>query len=288
MDDLPEVSVIMPNHNNGRFVETAIRSVLDQTFSDLELVFVDDASTDDSHAVAKGLSEKDSRVRVLQTTKRVGSAGARNQGIADSRGRVVCFLDSDDVYAPSKVTDQLEVLDAAPEPVVVYCDWWRLDESGANLGPSRWKHPTKDGRIFSEALVQAYGGVAMCMMPRACIDRVGLFDESLVWAEDLDLVLKLAREFEFRYISKALYGYRSHESSKREVVAKRERMAWEALVIERHFKSEIGQLDTETKDRVVANLMRLYSMTGQRRKLMWYGMSSLKNLGRMLNLTAGR
>ena len=285
---MPEVSVVMPNYNNGRFVETAIRSVLGQTFPDLELIFVDDASTDGSVALVKGLSKLDPRVRVVEMAGRIGSAGARNRGIAESKGELVCFLDSDDVYAPSKLAEQLEVVKSSPKPVVVYCDWWRMDEAGADLGPSRWKHPTKDGWIFNEALSQVYGGVAMCMIPRACLDRVGVFDETLRWAEDLDLVLKLAAQFEFRYISKALYGYRSHENSKRLAVARKERMSCEALVIERHYKSHIGDVDSDTRRKVVANLMRYYSVTGQRRKLIGYGTSSLRSFGRMLALTLRR
>jgi glycosyltransferase involved in cell wall biosynthesis len=281
----PEVSVIMPNYNNGRFISTAIESVMAQTFTDFELIIVDDASTDDSVNIVQEHSKAHSRMRVVQMDHRGGSSVARNRGIVSSRGRKICFIDSDDVYSPLKLAIQLQALNMERQTVVTYCDWWRVDVAGNMLGPSRRKHPRKSGRIFNDAIAQTYGGIAMCMIPRVCFDRIGLFDESLLWAEDLDLLLRLAREFDFKYVDQALYGYRSHETSKRKVVGRRERLVCEALVTERHFLAARALIEDEAKKQVISNLIRYYHLTSQNRKMLHYGLSTWRGFGRMLSLT---
>lgn len=281
----PEISVIMPNFNNGRFIAAAIESVLKQTLADLELIVVDDASTDDSVRIAQTYSEQYETLRIVQMTKRVGSAAARNQGIVDAKGREICFLDSDDVYSPLKLSRQLEVLRGEGHPVVVYCDWWRMDETGNTLPAGTRNHPRRSGRIFADALTQTFGAISMCMTPRVCFDKVGFFDETLPWAEDYDLLLRLAREFDFRYIDQALYGYRTHERSKRKTLGRRERLLCESLVTERHFQAGKGLLDNQAKRQVIFNLMRYYSLTGQNRKMLRYGMTTPRGFARMCLLT---
>ena len=273
----------MPNYNGERFIGASIESVLGQTSPDFELIVVDDASTDGSADVAKGYSGKDSRVRVIRGDRRGGSAAARNRGIRASAGDELCFLDSDDVYSPRNLEVQLGAIEQAGETVVSYCDWWRIDEGGNSLGPSRRPHPTKSGRIFSDAMAQTYGGIPMCMIPRACFDRVGLFDEALLWAEDLDLLLRLAREFDFIYTGQALYGYRTHEGSKRMTVGRRERLHYVATVLERHFLENRALVERGARERVISNLTRYYALTGQRRKMLRYGLSSWSGLREMLS-----
>jgi glycosyltransferase involved in cell wall biosynthesis len=286
LDTTPEVSVIMPNYNNERFISAAIESVLGQTYTDFELIVVDDASTDNSVKIAQEYLKIHPNVNILQLNQRGSSSIARNLGLESARGREICFVDSDDVYSPFKLAYQFQALEEEGRPVIVYCDWWRLDEAGNLLGPSKRVHPRKNGRIFSDAIAQAYGGVAMCMIPRACLDKIGFFDVSLPWAEDLDLLLRLAREFDFKYIDQALYGYRSHKTSKRKIIGRRERLLCEALVTERHFNAAKALVDPEAKDKVISNLVRHYYLTGQNRKMLRYGLSTWRGIGKMLSLIA--
>lgn len=285
LTDEPEISVIMPNFNNERFIATAIESVLGQTFADLELVVVDDASTDASVRIVQTYSEQDERVRLVQESQRKGSAAARNRGIAGAKGSEICFLDSDDVYSPLKLASQLQALREESTPVVVYSGWWRIDEAGKTLPAGKRNYPRRSGRIFSDALTQTFGAIPMSMIPRVCLDRVGLFDESLVWAEDYDLLLRLARGFDFKYLDQKLYGYRSHDTSKRRVVGRRDWLLYEALVTERNFQAGKGLLDNEAKKQVISNLIRYYSLTGQNRKMLRYGITSPDGFAKMLLLT---
>ena len=168
-----EVSVVMPNYNKAKFLPRAIQSVLDQTYSPVELVIVDDASTDESVSMAdKYLAAYTDRIRLIKLDQHRGPAAARNEGIRASRGDVVCFLDSDDVYSPLKVEHQLRALGDEVKPVVVYCDWWRIDEGGAMLAPGKRERLRKSGQVFSEALCMVFGFSTMFMVRKEALEEV--------------------------------------------------------------------------------------------------------------------
>lgn len=99
----PRVSVVVPNHDYGRYLAEAVSSALEQGYADLEVLVCDDGSTDDSVAIAEELAGRDARVRVLASAENRGQAAAFNRGVAAATGEVICFLDSDDVWLPGKV-----------------------------------------------------------------------------------------------------------------------------------------------------------------------------------------
>ncbi|HEV2139111.1 MAG TPA: glycosyltransferase [Nitrososphaerales archaeon] len=270
----PEVSVVMPNYNKGRFISAAIQSVLDQTFSDLELIIVDDASTDDSVLVAERYARAHgTKVRLLEFSERKGPAAARNAGIRSAKGEVICFLDSDDLYSPQKVERQLDALKAETKPMVVYCDWWRIDQEGNMLNRGKRERLQKSGRVFPNALRMVFGFSTMFLVRKELLEAVGLYDESLWWAEDYDLALKLARDYDFKYLEEQLYGYRTHEENTRNLRSRKERLYYEGLVTERHFKSGKSLLDAESENKVTSLMMRYFALTGQRSKMLRYGLS---------------
>lgn len=107
----PTVSVIMPLYNSSAFMDESIRSVLDQSFADLELILVDDCSTDDSLAGARALAAQDDRIAVVALPDNQGGGAARNAGIAAARGRYIAFLDSDDIWESEKLAVQLAAME---------------------------------------------------------------------------------------------------------------------------------------------------------------------------------
>ena len=131
MGDL--VSVVMPNFNGARFIGQAIRSALAQTYGDLEVIIVDDCSTDDSREIVAALEHSDPRVRSFHHADRTGPAGARNRAIAEARGRYIAFLDSDDVWEPSKLARQIP-LHESTDCVLSYASYRRIGETGKALG----------------------------------------------------------------------------------------------------------------------------------------------------------
>lgn len=131
-ESLPLVSVIMPAYNGQEYVEQAIRSVMDQTVQDWELLVIDDGSTDNTRAIVEGLSREDSRISLIRNEANMGVAKTRNRGLALSKGTYVALLDSDDYWAP----EMLQKMIARAEETkadIVYCSYAIVDEQGQKL-----------------------------------------------------------------------------------------------------------------------------------------------------------
>ena len=105
------VSIIMPSYNCGAYVEETIRSVQAQTYSNWEIVFVDDCSTDDTIKVVSEMQKQDSRIRLFQNEKNSGAAVSRNRALSEACGRWIAFLDSDDLWEPTKLEKQVKFME---------------------------------------------------------------------------------------------------------------------------------------------------------------------------------
>jgi len=187
----PLVSVVIPVWNRAPVLGRAVASALAQSLPDLELIVVDDGSTDDSVAVAARTG--DPRVRVLRHAARSGVSAARNRGLAAARGELVAFLDSDDEWRPPKLERQVAALGAGPDrAAVVYCGFERHDDAtGARLGRSGEAYA---GDVYRHLLAGWHPGTAsVFVVARAALREAQGFDERLATAEDYDLWLRLAR-----------------------------------------------------------------------------------------------
>ena len=128
------VSIIMPMHNSGMFVSQAVESVIAQTYSNWELLVVDDASTDNSIDVVMSYVERDSRIHLLINDNHVGMPYApRNYGIGHAKGDYIAFLDSDDMWLPNKLSEQLPLFDER-RVAVVFSNYEKMDEAGNREG----------------------------------------------------------------------------------------------------------------------------------------------------------
>ncbi|MBP8951377.1 MAG: glycosyltransferase [Armatimonadetes bacterium] len=192
---MPKVSVILTIYNQAEFVRDAVSSVLGQSFTDLELIAVDDGSEDDSFEILASFSDPRLR-RVRQKNRGVGAA--RNRGFKLCKGAYVNFLDGDDYFGPEKLARQVEVLDSSPEIGLVFCDVIMVGSDGRPLSD----YTVKSGlRPFSENLLAALlaGGFMpphAVLMRREVFQQVGMFEEdrSLAGNEDYDLWLRVAAE----------------------------------------------------------------------------------------------
>lgn len=182
----PLVSVIVPCYNTARFVAEAIDSALAQTLADLEVVVVDDGSTDNSAEIVKAYT--DSRVRYVHQANR-GLAGARNTGIRNARGRYLSFLDADDTMLPEKLAKQAAFLEADKGYGLVAGGYHRTDEEGRLLYVERRPAGDIAGR---DVVLRSQFPVNVVLVRRDAVEAVGLFDESFRRAEDWDLFCRLA------------------------------------------------------------------------------------------------
>lgn len=127
------VSVIMPSYNSEKFIAQSLESALAQTYADLELLVIDDGSTDGTLGIAQGYAKQDSRVKVLKMPSNGGAAESRNLGIQHAQGRYIAFLDSDDLWLPHKLERQIGWMDEAKRPFT-YTAYDKIDEEGQPLG----------------------------------------------------------------------------------------------------------------------------------------------------------
>ena len=186
--DPPLVSVVLPTYNRACLIGRSLRSALAQTLTDLELIVVDDGSTDDTPALLGEVS--DARVRVFRLDENRGASRARNAGIERSRGDWVAFLDSDDEWEPAKLDRQLGRARADPSAGLVYCGYERRDQVTEHRATPRW--PLHEGDVLDHLLAGWRFPTALAMVRRAALLEVGGFSADLDCYEDYDLWLRLA------------------------------------------------------------------------------------------------
>jgi glycosyltransferase involved in cell wall biosynthesis len=214
-DDL--VSVILPVHNGAKFVEFALESALRQTHRNLEVVAIDDGSTDDTLKILEKYAARDPRVRVFSQANG-GVARARNRAIAEARGEFIAPLDADDLWEPSKIASQLQrLIESGEETGFVYSWWIWIDRNGVVLDRSpRWKI---EGEAF-ERLTQINfsGNASVPLFRKRCIQEAGGYNEELAASdaggcEDWELVLRIAEHYKIAVVPDVLIGYRRLPSS---------------------------------------------------------------------------
>jgi glycosyltransferase involved in cell wall biosynthesis len=206
------VSVVLPTFNRAGTLLRSARSVLNQSHRDLELIIVDDGSTDETHDIVDAIS--DSRLRYIKFDRNCGQSVARNAGIAASRADLIAFQDSDDVWLPRKLERQLSVLFAERELAGVYCDLWRRNISGESFLDQA--PDLTFGALFDRrpTLYQSFGvGIQTCLLHRQPLVDSGAFKENLRCMEDLELILRLVRKYRLRRIPEALVEYYESEGS---------------------------------------------------------------------------
>lgn len=222
----PLVSVVMPAYNARPFIDDAIRSILNQDYPRIELIVVDDGSTDGTPEAAERWGD---RVRVLRR-QNAGPAAARNQGMAAARGDFIAFLDADDVWLPGKVSMQAGYLQDHPAVGVVFggfSRWYaQADGSfGAPPSPVNLDRPLKlvpahSGWIYRDMLLDSVICIITAMVRRSVVETVGGFDETLATGEDYDFWLRVSRQFRVAELDRTLAYYRMHLASTTKVPRK--------------------------------------------------------------------
>lgn len=205
----PLISVVIPNYNYGCYLPQAIDSALEQSYPNIEVIVVDDGSTDDSEAVLRRYGK---RVRWFQQ-RHQGVSAARNCGIQESRGEFVAFLDADDMWRPAKLERQVELL-RNPAVGMVYCGVQHINASGQPLGTNV---SGRRGRVLKElALLRAPGvpvGGSSVLVRKECFERTGCFDVALSTSADWDMCRRIACHYEIEIVREPLVLYRLHDSS---------------------------------------------------------------------------
>ncbi|MBE9005795.1 CHAT domain-containing protein [Fortiea sp. LEGE XX443] len=203
---LPVISLIITVYNRENYLKSAIESVLSQTRQDFELLIWDDGSTDNSLEIAREYEQRDRRVRVIAGQDNIGQARVLKAAIAQTRGKYIGWVDSDDLLASTALAETAAVLDAKPNIGWVYTDYLDIDENGTILSYGyRCLVP-----YSREELLNRFMTFQFRLIRRQVFELAGGIDESLVTAEDYDLCLRLSEVAEVEHVYKPLYHYRTH------------------------------------------------------------------------------
>lgn len=198
MKGLPLVSVVIPTHNRCGFLREAVESVLAQSYAPMEVIVVDDGSTD---GTAVMLGEYAAALTVIRQPNQ-GVSAARNAGIRAARGPLIALLDSDDYWLENKVARQVRLFQDQPDAVICQTDeiWIR---NGVRVNP-RERHTKYAGMIFERTLPLCLISPSAVMLRRTLLDEVGLFDEELPACEDYDLWLRITWRYPVHLIDAPL------------------------------------------------------------------------------------
>lgn len=208
----PKLSVVVPVFNAGRYLNYALASLQNQTFSDFEIIAVDDGSTDDSKAMLDALGARDPRIRVISRPN-TGIVGALNDGLAAAQGEFIARMDADDYSLPERFEKQIAFLRENPNCVCVGSAFLYIDTEGGHLKVCVRPGNPED---VERELLSGNGGVIIhpsAMFRRAALEKVGCYREKAQWIEDLDLYLRLARVGTLANVPEVLFHYRFHEQS---------------------------------------------------------------------------
>ncbi len=211
----PAISLVVHAYNHERFVDECLASISKQTFADFEVLVVDDCSSDrTAERIRAWLPSAPVETRMYVNERNLGICASRNRALSRCRGEFVAGLSGDDFYEPDKLERQYRFFEQLDETTVaVFSNMREIDEHGRPLGP--WFRPGKppaEGRIFEQLVRHNYLPAPTVLTRRAAIEEVGGYDETLSY-EDLDMWLKLADRYEFRYLPGELVNYRILGSS---------------------------------------------------------------------------
>ncbi len=216
----PRVSVIIPVRNGKDYLQEALDSVLQQSFNDLELLLIDDGSTDDDY---DQYALQDERIRVIHLAG-TGVSHARNVGLAQASGELLAFLDADDIWFPGKLEAQVGYFDAHPEVGVVFgkfIRWNALPGGGfapassliEDAGQFTRADPERSGWMYTRLLAGLLVGMNTAVIRRSVYDAIGGFNESMRLGEDYDFWLKASRVTEMHSLNGPVALYRIHDAS---------------------------------------------------------------------------
>ena len=232
----PTVSVIIPAYNAMNYLPEAIASVREQTWSDFELLVVNDGSIDNLVEWVASIQERDSRIKLFSQSNK-GVSMARNLGISHSQGKYLAFLDADDLWSPTKLEQQVACLELNLSVGLVDTWIWFADERGDPLFCGGADYPT--GKVWQRLLTD---NLVFCgsspMIRRECFEVAGLFDPDLFMAEDWHMWVRLAAHYPFQVIQSPLVRYRqAHQNASHQ--GRERHVNWQnyALAIEKTFKT---------------------------------------------------
>ena len=203
------ISVVIPTYNAAQFIAEAISSVLGQTYTDFEVIVIDDGSIDNTSDIISNQFQNIGYFRIPNQ----GASKARNYGIQRARGEFVAFLDADDLWLPEKLEKQLDAFRRDPDLMMVFTDNRVFDSDGVKEPPFLKSERLMKGDVVRNIFLYSRVTTSTVMVRKKVFDEVGLFEEGLKVAEDDNLWMRIALRYRIGLVDEVLVHYRNTENS---------------------------------------------------------------------------
>lgn len=227
----PLVSVVIPCYNHEKYVEQSLDSVFNQTYDNIELIVIDDGSSDNSVSVVKKIREENDFIFITQTN--IGVCKTLNKAVSLSKGKYIALLASDDYWDTTKIEKQVSRLELNPNSE--FCFTQAIEfENSTTKNDRIFPNKTMTGNVLNQVFVRQHVPAGSMMFSRSLFDALLGFDENLK-EEDWDFVIRSAAQTEFSAVNEPLFYYRSHETNIMKT-RKRKEIFWQkALLLTKNF-----------------------------------------------------
>ena len=207
---MTKVTTVIPAYNVEHYIREAIESVLFQTYKDIELIVVDDGSTDRTTEIVKNFGSK---IEYVRHAENKGLSVARNTGIRQAKGKYLAFLDADDIWIPTKIEEQVKLLEGNEDLALVYSNCHKIDRSGAHMGMLLDSVKLHRGFVLKDLLLSSFITTSSVVIKKQVLDEIGVFDEHFFVSQDFDLYLRIAECHKIDFVDAPLLKYRVHSDT---------------------------------------------------------------------------
>lgn len=215
---MKRVSVVLPTYNGERYIEEAVRSVLKQTYQNLELIVVDDCSTDGTAEVVRRYAQQDGRIHLIRNAENQKLPRSLNIGFRQAAGDYLTWTSDDNYYDEDAIEEMVSFLERNPQAAMVYCDMYDLCEDGTRM---------RSNRVRPARYLYSGSNFGACFLyRRQAAEIVGEYDPDMFLAEDYDYVLRISKQFAVCHFPICKYTYRIHQESLSQT---RTREAWKQI-----------------------------------------------------------
>jgi glycosyltransferase involved in cell wall biosynthesis len=251
----PLISIVIPSYNQAKYIAYNLDSILAQTYSNFEVIFIDDGSKDNTVEILKSYTEKDFRIKYFYQNNSE-RAVARSHGISKASGKYICLVDSDDTWLPHKLETQLAVMENDPEIILCYAPVNRIDPENKPLKNAPRQQEGYSGLIYEHLLMRNFIPSVTPMIRASVLKNIGEQVTDFIPYEDWDFWLRLSRCGKFHHIKEALGNYRLHpQQSVKNVKASRIEEVT-IKVLDANTQEFFLELDGAVTKRVSSSLMR--------------------------------
>lgn len=270
---VPLVSVIVPAYNQGAYIARAIKSIQNQSFSNVEILVVDDASRDDTREIIAELRSADSRISLIWHPINRGAQAARNTGIESARGEWIAFLDADDEWLTSGL--ELRLVEAENRNVkVVHSDCYI--KYMANQKQVLFGIKSLSGMVYKEILREPGPVFQSLLLHTSALKEIGNLDESIVSYQEWDTYIRLAKTYEFGFVEEPTFIYHRHADETISTNPLRVARGYEQ-VVQKHIVDIYKQLGSRGLARHCTKIAVYYFGVQQYAKVFKYSSLALRN-----------